>query len=98
MKQPKPITQFVMIFGLIMLMVFSVFGTIFYFMNRGLNYEYSLCERVGIIKSECGVTMTIQCLNDCRLLSYKEFRWNNQGFGGDTCWCLDKENKPIQIW
>ena len=89
---------FVLIFGIIILVFFITVGTIIYFVNRSLNYEYSLCESVGILKSHCGITMTVQCLSDCRILGHKEFRWNNQGFGGDTCWCLDKENKSIQIW
>ena len=70
----------------------------FYYFNKSLGKYYTSCESVGIIKKECGVTMTVQCLNDCRKLGYKEFRWNDQGFGGDTCWCLDKENKSVQVW
>ena len=94
----KKVKQFIIVFGLILLVIFSVFGTIIYFMKKDLNNFYRMCESVGITKSACGNTMTVQCLSDCRILGYKEFRWNNQGFGGDTCWCLDKENKPIQIW
>mgnify|MGYP001617671308 FL=1 len=85
-------------FGLVALTIMGLFGYVLYALKQEVNRIYIQCEFLGITRESCGVTMNVQCLSDCRILGYKEFRWNNQGFGGDTCWCLDNENKPIQIW
>jgi len=84
--------------GIITLVIMFFGGIMFYVVYKlDQNQKYQ-CSLLGISEQDCNNRMTVGCANDCRLLTYREFKWTSGGFGKSSCTCLDHENKPVLIW